>query len=260
MTLRALLFDLDDTLVPEAPAIAAGYEAVARRVWGAATPERVLRLGDAARVVWRAGAPWEYKRRVHFSLSEGLHGDLEAVGPEADRMRAFIPKLHAEAFEAVLPEEQRGSSTELVDVWREARMGALAPYPETREVLERLGPRLRIGLVTNGAARLQRAKLSRTGIERCFDTVVVSETVGIGKPSPEPFEVALRALAVAPDEVAMVGNDLSRDVAGARAAGIRPIWVHRPADGWGGGDPGDADQISDLRELLELPELRLADD
>ena len=80
--------------------------------------------------------------------------------------------------------------------------------------------------------------------------IVDSETVGIGKPSPEMFELALLKLGVTRDEVAMVGNDLGRDVAGARAAGVRPIWIHRPADGWGGGDPGDAEQIADLRELL----------
>ena len=126
MTLRALLFDLDDTLVPEAPAIAAGYEAVAEHVWGAATPERVRELEQSARAVWRAGAPWDYKQRVHFSLSEGLHGEFEAAGPEPDRMRAFIPALHAEAFEAVLPADHRGTSTELVRLWRDARMSALA--------------------------------------------------------------------------------------------------------------------------------------
>ncbi|HEX5192772.1 MAG TPA: HAD family hydrolase [Solirubrobacteraceae bacterium] len=254
--MRALLFDLDDTLVPEEPAIVAGYEAVAERVWGAATIERVRQLRDAAHAVWCAGAPREYAQRVHFSLAEGLHGDLTAVGPEPDRMRAFIPRLHAQAFEAVLPEAQRGTSTELVGVWREARMAALAPYPETHEVLSALRGRFALGIVTNGAERLQRAKLERTGLDGCFDVVVVSEMVGVGKPSPEPFAVALRELDVHRDETAMVGNDTSRDIAGARAAGIRPVWVHRPADGWGDGiDPGDVERIGDLTELLCLPEI-----
>ena len=256
MALRALLFDLDDTLVPEAPAITAGYEAVAARVWGATTPERVRQLTDAARAVWRAGAPADYARRVHFTLGEGLHGEFEAAGPGPDALREFIPQLHARAFEAVLPDDQRGNSAELVALWRAARMSALAPYPETHEALDRLASWIRLGLVTNGAARLQRAKLARVGIEDRFEVIVDSETVGIGKPSPEMFEVALARLGLEHDEVAMVGNDPSRDIAGARAAGIRPIWVHRPADGWGDGDPGDAERIEDLRRLAQLPGLR----
>ncbi len=250
MTLRAWLFDLDDTLIPEAPAIRAGYEAVAERVWGESTPERVRQLTDAAHAVWRAGAPWEYKTRVHFSLGEGLHGEFVADGPEPDRLRQFIPRLHAEAFESALPEGYRGRSAELVDTWRAARMAALSLYPETRQVLTELGARRPLALVTNGAARLQRDKLVRTQIEDLFDVIVDSETVGVGKPSPEMFERALRALDVERADTVMVGNDLDRDVAGARAAGVRPIWVHRPADGWGGGDPDGAEQIADLRELL----------
>jgi HAD superfamily hydrolase (TIGR01509 family) len=250
MALRALLFDLDDTLIPEAPAIRAGYEAVAERVWGQSTPERVRQLTDAAREVWRAGAPSEYVQRVHFSLGEGLHGEFVADGPEPDRLRRFIPRLHEQAFEAVLPDAQRGRSAELVDTWRQARMSALSLYPETREVLTELSSRMPLALVTNGAARLQRAKLVQTGIDDRFDVIVDSETVGVGKPAPEMFDVALLALGVIRGDTAMVGNDLGRDVAGARAAGVRPIWVHRPADGWGDGDPGDAEQIADLRELL----------
>jgi HAD superfamily hydrolase (TIGR01509 family) len=250
MALRAWMFDLDDTLIPEAPAIRAGYEAVAERVWGQSTPERVQQLTDAAHRVWRAGAPWEYKERVHFSLGEGLHGEFVADGPEPDRLRQFIPYLHEQAFEAALPESHQGSSPELVDAWRRARISALSLYPETREVLSELGSRMPLALVTNGAARLQHAKLTQTQIDDLFDVIVDSETVGVGKPSPEMFEVALVELGVGPGEVAMVGNDLRRDVAGARAAGVRPIWVHRPADGWGDGDPGDTEQIADLRELL----------
>jgi putative hydrolase of the HAD superfamily len=250
MALRALLFDLDDTLIPEAPSVIAAYEAVAERVWGQSTPERVRQLSEAAHEVWRAGAPSDYNERVHFSLGEGLHGEFVADGPEPDRLRQFIPRLHEEAFVAALPDAHRGSSATLVDTWCRARMSALSPYPETREVLNELGSRLPLALVTNGAAWLQRAKLAQTGIEDHFDVIVDSETVGVGKPSPEMFEVALGKLGVKRGDAVMIGNDLARDVAGARAAGVRPIWVHRPADGWGGGDPGGAEQIADLRELL----------
>ncbi len=129
-------------------------------------------------------------------------------------------------------------------------MSALSLYPETRDVLAELGARMPLALVTNGAARLQRAKLAQTQIDGAFDVVVDSETVGVGKPSPEMFTVALQRLGVAREDAAMVGNDLRRDIAGARAAGVRPIWIHRPVDGWGDGDPGDVERIADLRELL----------
>ena len=202
--------------------------------------------------MWRAGAPREYNERVHFSLGEGLHGEFVADGPEPDRLRQFIPRLHDEAFEAALPDAQRGRSAELVDTWRRARMSALSLYPETREVLTELGSRMPLALVTNGAARLQRAKLAQTQIEDHFDVIVDSETVGVGKPSPEMFELALRRTRRhARARWRWSATTCGRDVAGARAAGVRPIWVHRPADGWGDGDPGDAEQIADLRELLE---------
>jgi putative hydrolase of the HAD superfamily len=247
MSLRAILFDLDDTLIPERPALEAGYAAVAARVWGASTPERVATLWGAARTVWRAGAPSDYRVRVHFSLSEGLHGDLTATGPEADAMRAFLPRLHAAAFEAVLPPAARGTSADLVDVWRAARMAALTRYPETVEVLERWSARMPVALVTNGASRLQRDKLTSTGIDGYFTFVVASEEIGIGKPDPAIFEAALTGLGgLRPDEVVMVGNDLDRDVAGAHNAGIRPIHIDRRRTA-----PVD-DVIVDLGELEDL--------
>ena len=197
-----------------------------------------------------------------------MHGEFVADGPEPDRLRQFIPRLHEQAFEAALPDAYRGRSAELVDTWRRARMSALSPYPETREVLSELGSRVPLALVTNGAARLQRAKLTQTGIDDRFDVIVDSETVGIGKPSPEMFELALRQLGVTGDEVAMVGNDLGRDVAGARAAGVRPIWVHRPGRrmGWRGSGRRRADRrparaadaltIAPLVRLMPGPERR----
>lgn len=249
MTVRALLFDLDDTLIPERPAIEAGYAAVAERVWGASSPERISLLWDAARAVWRAGRPTEYTRRVHFGLGEALHGEFVAEGEEADALRAFVPRLRATAFDAVLPAAWDGRSPELVDLWKSTRMAALTVFPESVEVLEYWRARLPLALVTNGAARLQRAKLAQLGLEEYFAFVVASEDIDVGKPDPAMFQTALEGLGgLDPADVVMIGNDPGRDIAGARAAAIRPIWVDR-------GDPapdGEVQRVTDLRALDAL--------
>jgi putative hydrolase of the HAD superfamily len=244
--MKAILFDLDDTLIPEAAALQAGYDAVAERVWGAGSPERTESLREAARAVWRTGPPDAYATRVHFDHEEGLHGDLTAKGPEAEALRAFLPALHAQAFEAALPPAARGTSPELVDLWRTARIRALAPFPETLDVLEHWAARLPLALVTNGVSRLQRDKLAVTGIGGYFSVVVASEEIGVGKPDPAMFQAALSAVGVAADEVVMVGNDLDRDVAGARNAGIRPIHVDR------NGGSATTDVVADLTQLEDL--------
>jgi putative hydrolase of the HAD superfamily len=247
--MKAILFDLDDTLIPERPAIEAAYAAVAERVWGASTPARITSLWEAARTVWLAGRPTAYAKRVHFSLGEALYGEFVAPGPDADALRAFVPALHAEAFEAVLPAQTRGSSPELVELWNTTRMAALTRYPETESVLEYWSARVPVALVTNGASRLQRAKLSVTGLDSYFATVIVSEEVGIGKPDPAPFVAALDELGVTPGDVVMVGNDVDRDIAGARNARIRPIHVDRI-----GPRPPSAttDVVADLTQLEDL--------
>jgi putative hydrolase of the HAD superfamily len=244
--MKAILFDLDDTLIPERPAIEVGYAAVAERVWGASSPERVTLLWEAARAVWLAGRPTAYAKRVHFSLGEALYGEFVAPEPDADALRAFVPTLHAEAFEAVLPAQARGSSPELVELWNTTRMGALTRYPETESVLERWSARLPLALVTNGASRLQHAKLGATGLEAYFNAVVVSEEVGIGKPDPAPFQAALDELQLTPGDVVMVGNDLDRDVAGARNAHIRPIHVDRRRES------ATTDVVADLTQLEDM--------
>lgn len=250
--MRGILFDLDDTLIPEWPALRAAYAAIAERVWGEASPSRIDALQQAARKVWRAGVPSEYRERLHYSLGEGLYGEFVAPGPEADALRAFVPELRQRAFEAVLPTQWRGASGELVDLWRDVRIESLTRYPETVNVLEHWRARVPLALVTNGASRLQWRKLVATGLTNYFSTVVVSEDVGVGKPDPAMFEVALRELELDRCEVVMVGNDPDRDVAGAIRAGIKPIRVRREDSRSTDQRSGDVDEIADLTELTGL--------
>jgi putative hydrolase of the HAD superfamily len=100
--------------------------------------------------------------------------------------------------------------------------------PGARELMAQLAPNFSIALLTNGAPDLQREKIAATGLASFFKAVAVSGEHGIGKPKPEIFQILLAELGVLPDEALMVGNSLERDIAGARNAGIRSVWIRVP--------------------------------
>ncbi|MCU4974825.1 HAD family hydrolase [Halobacteria archaeon AArc-m2/3/4] len=96
-----------------------------------------------------------------------------------------------------------------------------------RETVDRFAEdgEYRLALVTNGSPEMQRRKLETIGLEDDFETVVYAGYDAPAKPAPEPFELALEALGTTPDRAVHVGNSLSSDVAGARAAGLRSVWI-----------------------------------
>ena len=84
---------------------------------------------------------------------------------------------------------------------------------------------LPLGVVTNGAPKMQSAKLAGLGLGDAFDVVVHAGYDAPAKPSPAPFREALSALDARPERTYHVGNSLSSDVAGARAAGVGAVWL-----------------------------------
>ncbi|WP_375401343.1 HAD family hydrolase [uncultured Amnibacterium sp.] len=101
-------------------------------------------------------------------------------------------------------------------------------YPDAVAVLDALRERgVRIGLVTNGAAAVQRAKLRAVELESYFDPLIISSEVGVMKPQPGIFEHALVQAGTTPDRAAMVGDHLWHDVEAAQSAGLRGVWIDR---------------------------------
>ncbi len=84
-----------------------------------------------------------------------------------------------------------------------------------------------LGLVTNGDEATQTVKLEALGITDVFDTLVFVDPSGGVPPKPDsaPFERALTALDVEPENAVHVGDSLGADVAGANAMGIDSVWV-----------------------------------
>jgi HAD superfamily hydrolase (TIGR01549 family) len=96
-------------------------------------------------------------------------------------------------------------------------------------VLKELRGRYRLGVVTNGIDRVQRARLAASGLAPLFDTVVTSQGCGFAKPDPRILQVALDAMGVRPRQAVYVGDDPATDGAAARAAGVPFVWMDRGA-------------------------------
>jgi 2-haloacid dehalogenase len=122
--------------------------------------------------------------------------------------------------------------------------------PGARSALLATARLARVGAVTNGLDRVQRARLRAAGIEGRFEVVVTSESCGFAKPDPRILHEALAALEASPGEAAYVGDDAHADGGAAQAAGVRFWWIDR---GTGGAPPAVMDRrLSSVREVPAL--------
>jgi putative hydrolase of the HAD superfamily len=218
---RALLFDLDDTLIVEEPAAAAAFEATAQFAASRYQIDPASLATDArlrARELWYAAPTHEYCLRVGISSWEGLWCRFEGDGPDECALRDWSSTYRQGAWSLALA-DQGVDDPRLAEelgkqfgVERRARhevftdaVGALGQLKETHS----------LALVTNGAACLQREKLAASGLAGHFDAVVISADLGVAKPDASVFEFALSRLGAKAEGAVMVGDSISKDVDGA---------------------------------------------
>ena len=252
--IRAVLLDLDDTLVVEEAAARATFAATAAL---AAQRHRIdaAALGNDARMrareLWRAGPSHAYCKRVGISSWEGLWCRFEGDAEDLPELRRWAPAYRRETWRRALADhgiDDDGLADELADRFGVERRARHQTFADAAPALEALAGRYALAVVTNGASCLQREKLAASGLADRFEAVVAGGDIGVGKPDRAIFARALDAVGATPGNAVMVGNDLEKDVSGAVAAGIRAIWVNRErADG-----APDVASIADLRELPAL--------
>lgn len=109
-----------------------------------------------------------------------------------------------------------------------------------------------LALITNGASDSQRDKLDAVAITELFDAIVISGEVGIVKPDPAIFAIALGRLGMGSAGVWHVGDSLASDVAGARGAGLTAVWLNRGGDGAPQAAPRPDLEISTLADLAGM--------
>jgi putative hydrolase of the HAD superfamily len=235
MAIRALLFDLDDTLAVDE---AVSHETFAHIAAVAATRFHVdpaIFVSDAigiARELWGEGACYSYCRSIGISAFECLWGGFTGESSELRALRhwalAYRQEVFAKALSAQLEVFPAEASAVLSAEFASTRRARQRLLPGARELIVSLAASYDLALLTNGAPDLQREKIAATGLESFFKAIVISGEHGIGKPKPEIFHYLLDELGVRPEEALMVGNSLERDIAGANQAGIQTIWIRVP--------------------------------
>lgn len=230
---KAVFLDMDDTILADGVnterAWRAACKQVARRL-GKMTPDglyaAIIRSGET---YWRDP---ERHRKGRLNLAQA---------------RREVVRL---AFSDLgLKDEEKAD--ELADAYAREKNLAIAFFPGARETLRSLKDRgLRLALITNGSRETQRRKIERFALAGFFDHILVEEEFGVGKPDERIFQAALDKLNVAAPETWMVGDDLQRDIAGARKLGIYSIWVD-----WRGNGPPPSAPVQPDRIIRNIGEL-----
>lgn len=229
---RALLFDLDDTLVVEERAAAASFAATARAatVQHRLDPEALATAArERARELWYAAPTHSYCKRVGISSWEGWCR-FEGDEPNVRWLREWSPRYRREAWSLALADQgihDPALAEELGELYSQQRRQRHEHFADCPRCLDALRDSYALGLITNGASCLQHEKLIGTGLDGYFDAVIVSAEFGVGKPDPSIFEHALNRLDATAERTTMIGDSLVRDIDGATALGLRGVWINR---------------------------------
>ena len=219
--LKAILFDLDNTLLDfsgfkRGSAIAA---AKAMRKAGVKAKEKEL-----CRRIWAVydekGIEYQYTFR-DVLLGYGLD-----------------PHAHERALQAA------------VIAYTKKKYALLRPRPRVISTLSSLRRRFKLGIVTDAPREKAWQRLILSGLDGFFDAVVTYTDTGELKPSSAPFMRACGLLKIKPSEALFVGDNLERDVAGARRVGMRTAWARYGAQGKTGTRGVKADRV--LRKFGDL--------
>ena len=119
--------------------------------------------------------------------------------------------------------------------------------PDAAEVVRYLAAKYPLTIISNGFKEVQYYKFEHSGLASCFTHTLISEEVGINKPQPEIFRIALERNGITAEEAVMIGDSYTSDIAGAKAAGIDQIWINE-----GETDETATYKVSQLIDVLKI--------
>ncbi|GIX37145.1 MAG: hydrolase [Silanimonas sp.] len=221
--IRALSFDLDDTLWPIWPVIERAESAL-HAYLAAHCPRTAAAFPVPAMRALREQVAREYPELAHDFTAQRLiclERALQASGEDPAHARP--------AFEALYAERNR-----------------VTFFDDALPALDALGAHYPLAALTNG-----NADLARIGIAPRFSVIVAARDIGIAKPERAIFVHTTARLGFEPHEVLHVGDDPWLDIAGAARAGLRTCWVNRRGSPWPAELPPPDLEVPCLARLAE---------
>ncbi|MCA0966789.1 HAD family hydrolase [Priestia flexa] len=254
MNIKAIFFDLDDTLLWDKKSVAEAFRATceyASEKYDVDPIELEAAVREAASSLYATYETYEFTKMIGINPFEGLWGDFHDEHENFQKMKQIVPIYRKNAWTQGLKSlgiDDEAFGAELAERFPKERRRNPFVYEDTFDVLNELQSNYKLLLLTNGSPQLQNIKLEITPeIVPYFDEIVISGAFGRGKPDPSIFDHALSLLNLSKDEVIMVGDNLMTDILGASRAGIRSVWVNR--------DDKKADKVVPFHEIKRLSEL-----
>lgn len=232
--LKAIFFDLDDTLLWDQKSIQEAFIAtckIAEERYGV-NPEKLEEaVRKAARELYASYETYSFTQMIGINPFEGLWGNFLDDHEEFRKMQEIVPGYRKDAWTIGLKRlgvDDSEFGYELAETFPEERKKLPFVYEETFQVLDALKESYQLLLLTNGSPDLQQTKLKITSeLVPYFDQIVISGDYGKGKPDPGIFEHALDLMKVDKNEAIMVGDNLMTDILGANRVGMKSIWINR---------------------------------
>jgi putative hydrolase of the HAD superfamily len=226
MAIRAVVWDVDDTLFDYTTADRAGMRAHLAAEGLLARWESA----EAALVRWREVTDEQWAR---FAA-----GGLSFEDQRRDRVRVF---LEAELTDAEADDWFRRYRTHYEAVW--------ALFPDVLPALDALAAGNRHAVLSNSSLHVQDHKLRTLGVHDRFEVILCAAELGVSKPEAGAFLAACAALELAPHEVAYVGDHPEIDGRGAADAGLLSVWIDRHGLSTRGDASAGPHRIASLGEL-----------
>ena len=202
-------------------------------------------------------------RDLYFRIMKEQQRASSQEHPEFDAVGIWrsIIEWHLTDFTRTLPVGKlEQMPLFLAEMSRGISRRGLGLYPHVREVLDVLRERYPLALVTDAQSAYARGELHKVGLLDYFDPIIVSGDHGYRKPDRRLFQFALDGTRVPAENVLFVGNDMYRDIFGAREVGMKTVMFDSDQGTKVHLDCAPDYTITDVRDLLKILDLPDLDD
>ena len=209
--IRAIFFDLDDTLIR--------YEAAYEIALTASHTMVASRHPHISRSHLRQAIYAAYEKQFGY----GTPGFAELGILSVKELRTI---LTGNALCALQIKREPDFVAALIEAHEAIERREIQPFGDTLETLDTLAKSFPLGVITNGPSAMQRAKLNGLGLADRFSTIIVDSEFGHPKPDARIFAHAAEVVGCEPEELLFVGNSPEADIAGAVYAGWTCVWLN----------------------------------